>query len=226
MFNMRIPFKYFRRWVSHTVRGREKRDTASAITHNALDHVNNLNQNQKHWNKCRKCDAKFIERAYPHIVTLCEIDNQSRVADIGCGTGVLVDKLTRDYPSAHVMGYDFSEQKVMQCVRYYKHSNFAVGSVYDDLEEKYDVLVLTEVLEHLERPGWAVKNCFNHLRSNGRMLFTVPNGRIDTYVGHINFWSPESWAIFIKECMAEERGVVCVETGLVEGRNYALVKRG
>ena len=33
----------------------------------------------------------------------------------------------------------------------------------------------------------------------GILLVTVPNGRIDTFAGHINFWSPESWDIFVAE---------------------------
>lgn len=49
------------------------------------------------------------------------------------------------------------------------------------------------------------------LRSNGTLIFTVPDGRLNTqsagklredgssYWGHIHFWSPESWALFLKD---------------------------
>ena len=37
------------------------------------------------------------------------------------------------------------------------------------------------------------------MNKEGVLILTVPNGKIDTFMGHINFWSPESWAIFLKE---------------------------
>ncbi|MEG2336387.1 MAG: hypothetical protein RSC04_01440, partial [Bacteroidales bacterium] len=36
----------------------------------------------------------------------------------------------------------------------------------------------------------------------GTLVISVPDGRKDTYSGHIQFWSPESWAVFIEDNMA------------------------
>jgi 2-polyprenyl-3-methyl-5-hydroxy-6-metoxy-1,4-benzoquinol methylase len=43
------------------------------------------------------------------------------------------------------------------------------------IDEKYDLIIFGEVLEHLENPGAAIKNSINLLSSNGVVLVTVPN---------------------------------------------------
>jgi len=50
------------------------------------------------------------------------------------------------------------------------------------------------------------------VKDKGILLITVPNGRNDTFAGHINFWSPESWDVFIEE----NSGGLEFSTGKVE----------
>ncbi len=47
-------------------------------------------------------------------------------------------------------------------------------------------------------PEVALKNIIDMMGKDSACLITVPNGRLDQYEGHINFWSPESWEVFIK----------------------------
>jgi hypothetical protein len=78
------------------------------------------------------------------------------------------------------------------------------------------------VLEHLLYPGKALLNLVSAIKPGGGLLITVPDGRKDTYSGHINFWSPESWQIFIQEGTEGLK----VTTGNISGRNlYALISR-
>jgi hypothetical protein len=50
----------------------------------------------------------------------------------------------------------------------------------------------------------------------------VLNGRNDTFAGHVNFWSPESWEVFLKSICDEFE----VETGLdSHDHNFAIIKR-
>ena len=61
------------------------------------------------------------------------------------------------------------------------------------------------------------------MSQNGILIITVPNGRMDTSFRHINFWSPESWEIFIKE-HANKKYVL--DIGLFNNykNNYAIIK--
>jgi hypothetical protein len=58
------------------------------------------------------------------------------------------------------------------------------------------------------------------LANEGVLVVTVPDGRNDTFLGHINFWSPESWKIFIEAQCKDFK----YETGQVDGgANYAFI---
>ena len=80
-----------------------------------------------------------------------------------------------------------------------------------------------EVIEHLLHPDRALRNVVRMLADSGVALITVPNGRTDTFEGHINFWSPESWDVFVKQVCEGHT----VQTGLVENdqNNYAVITR-
>src|SRR5262249_22983755 len=86
-----------------------------------------------------------------------------------------------------------------------------------------DVVFCIEVLEHLTHPDKALRRLLTMLNTRGVAILTVPNGRLDTFEGHINFWSPESWEVFIREVC---NGCV-VETGLMddERTNFAVVRK-
>ncbi|MHC4917529.1 MAG: class I SAM-dependent methyltransferase, partial [Planctomycetota bacterium] len=68
-------------------------------------------------------------------------------------------------------------------------------------------------MEHLVDPAAAVENLLGMLESGGRLVLTVPDGREDSvpagsgsiesgsFSGHIHFWSPESWSIFLRTAL-------------------------
>ena len=56
----------------------------------------------------------------------------------------------------------------------------------------------------------------NMLNEDGVLILSVPNGRNDNFIGHINFWSPESWGIYLKEnCTKFQIKTFGVMNGLV-----------
>jgi len=193
-----------------------------ALTYNSVGHVDAKNEDVTHWLGSRDSDKKFIDAIYADFVQLCRVDTARTVADYGCGTGVLVDNLKRDFPSLTVSGFDFSEKKVLQCREYYRFDPpcFFHGSVYDEASTTYDVVVATEVLEHLEQPKAAVRSLVKRLAPGGRLFLTVPDGRKDSFAGHIHFWSPESWQLFLSEAVTAP---LIFQAGILHDRNFALI---
>ena len=84
------------------------------------------------------------------------VSEGSRVLDVGCTTGKLARALKRKKCS--VVGIDIDPEALKQAAKY---SEFTVRADLDNLVdlrkklkgEKFDVIVFSDVLEHLKYPG-------------------------------------------------------------------------
>ncbi len=93
---------------------------------------------------------------------------RGRLIDIGCGTKQY-EELLRPYVTEHI-GVDHDESQ---------HSAErvdVVGTAYDiPLEDaSFDSAICTAVLEHLEEPERALRECFRILKPGGVAIYSVP----------------------------------------------------
>ena len=119
--------------------------------------------------------------------------------DVGCGTGHLLLELRRSGFSGRLVGLD-SALAAQGCVTGHGEGfEFYFGYLANQKwEGVFDLVVCTEVLEHCEHPADIVVDMIKACKKGGLIVITVPDGRKDTWDGHINFWSPESFKIFIE----------------------------
>jgi len=146
--------------------------------------------------------------------------SHTRVFDAGCGNGaLLLDLQSRGY---EVAGCDASVSGVT-------HARIACGarariehlSVYDDLAgtfgSSWDVVVSTEVVEHLYAPRDFVRQVAHLLAPGGTLVLSTPyhgylknvalalSGALDAHFtalwdgGHIKFWSYRSLKALLEE---------------------------
>lgn len=120
----------------------------------------------------------------------------TNVIDVGCGPGFFLETLAQRGLGTVLSGCDFSENAVQAAVRNCPEATFFVHDIYEPLDRQYDLLFCTETLEHLLYPARALRQL---LAASRVAVVTVPDGRNDSYIGHINFWSPESWGVFCQE---------------------------
>ena len=115
------------------------------------------------------------------------------VLDIGCGNGELLAALGRRRPGARVVGADIS-QRIISLNRAnlpkFDFHQLDICSGY--LSEQFDLVVCSEVLEHV--PDW--QKALWHLRRMCRryLVLTVPSGKvfpIDRLMGHHRHFSPD-----------------------------------
>lgn len=97
-----------------------------------------------------------------------------RMLDIGCGAGLHVSQMSA--LGWQCAGVDISEQAVENARRLNPGAEFFVGHA-DDLApgERYDLISMHHVLEHVRDPGQAIAACFGLLRPGGRLAVNVPN---------------------------------------------------
>ncbi len=122
-----------------------------------------------------------------------------RILDAGCGVGYLLSTLKKWADPVSMAGCDFSEAAVKASRKSFPEHEFFVQDIYKEIPGTYDVVLCTEVLEHLLHPSRGLKNLDRAVTPGGWLVVTVPNGRLDTIIEHINFWSPESWSVFVSD---------------------------
>jgi SAM-dependent methyltransferase len=122
-----------------------------------------------------------------------------RVLDFGCGPGTLLEML-RAAHEIQPVATDQSEIVGRYLRARHAHLPFVASDIYNPPFEpgSFDLVIATEVLEHLLYPARAMERLLALLRPHGRFFATVPDGRADTFAGHINFWSFESFGVFLE----------------------------
>ncbi len=91
-----------------------------------------------------------------------------RMLDIGCGTKPYVDMM-RAFVTEHV-GVDFEGSL------HSKDNVDLIGTAYNipAPDESFDSAISTSVLEHLEEPEQALRECYRVLKSGGVAIYSVP----------------------------------------------------
>lgn len=131
------------------------------------------------------------------------LEEGMRVLDIGIYFGYLLRILHRYHPTASYHGTETHETRLAIAKELCPFAAIWRGTIADlSNSEPYDLVLLTEVLEHLVNPAESLHKLID---ITDVLLLTVPDGRRDvtqamqyhpewgSYRGHVNFWSPESW---------------------------------
>lgn len=125
------------------------------------------------------------------------------VVDVGCGNGLFLKMLSENYDLGSQTGMEYVDSALEVAGKVNPGAEYILHNIEDPFPRRFDAVFCTEVLEHVPRPGRAMNNLLGMLNAPGVLCLTVPNGRLDQYEGHINFWSPESWKVFIGEYAGE-----------------------
>jgi len=98
------------------------------------------------------------------------------VLDIGCSSGLLVDRLAR--AGYEAFGIDWSEPAI-EFARKSKNGSFLAANVDDLAPEllgfKLDLVVASHILEHLENPHEFLQSAREIMEPDGYLVIVVPN---------------------------------------------------
>lgn len=136
------------------------------------------------------------------------IDNSS-IVDVGSGTGYLLRIINNNYSNVKLTGFDNYKELNTLASFICPNAEILEKDIFSVFNSRYDFIFCTQTMEHLIDPKKAINNLLNGCNQNGALILTVPDGRMDRtnsvgkyknnqgYWGHINFWSIESWEVFI-----------------------------
>ena len=138
---------------------------------------------------------------YDEVAERCARLTPRRVIDVGCGTGHLLRSLVDRAPVEPqlVVGVDRSRTGIRRARTLLPQATFVVGDLYRlRLDaERFDLVLCTEVLEHVREPALAVDALCRLCAPGGRVAVTVPDGAQDSWEGHVNFWDEDEFRAFL-----------------------------
>lgn len=122
-------------------------------------------------------DTRDIERIYfPQSIVREQVPRNGRVLDIGCAYGHFLS-LCDNY-GLETYGVEISDHAVSVASRntkakLYKYDvNQGLGLFKDNF---FDIVVMFDVIEHIESPFGLLKEAFRILAPSGKLVITTPN---------------------------------------------------
>jgi 2-polyprenyl-3-methyl-5-hydroxy-6-metoxy-1,4-benzoquinol methylase len=117
---------------------------------------------------------------YPAVAEFVGNVGNESVLDAGCGTGDLLAQVQRLNPHARLLGIELAQSRVdIAQTRLGAQADIRCGSITGSLPfapECADVLLVTEVLEHLKDPVACIRNLLPLVKPDGHVIVTFPNG--------------------------------------------------
>lgn len=117
------------------------------------------------------------------------------VLDVGCGTGELLVWLRRELSGVETWtGVDQSEKTMIANAARDPGAEYAPLDIeLAHLDRRFDVVICTEVVEHLSKRDAALENLFAMVAPGGHLVLTCPTGKVhatERHFGHVSHPSP------------------------------------
>lgn len=131
-----------------------------------LYEVDRLKREKNHWwSKARRDMILRLIRAE---------DRSQKILDIGCAGGCLIEFLT-DKHFNKIYGIDISKNAMYLCrKRKLKNTYFMNASNLRFVANKFDIIIASDVLEHIKNDNRALTEWYRVLKPNGKLIVFVP----------------------------------------------------
>ena len=122
-------------------------------------------------------ESEDIYWAVKESIRLITLDStiSPKILEIGCGLGYLTYSLNKE--GYNSLGLDISKEAVNQAIKNY--GNFYIcADLYEyaiNHENEYDIIIFTEVIEHLNDINSFMESLKKLLTSKGKIILTTPN---------------------------------------------------
>jgi len=94
--------------------------------------------------------------------------------DVGCGIGMFTPIYLTGF--RRVVGLDSDKEHLEEALKQRNNVEYIEGwGETFELDEKFDTITMTNLLEHVDSPEVVLRNCKRHLKPGGRIIAQVPN---------------------------------------------------
>ncbi len=143
------------------------------------------------------------------------------ILETGCGEGYLANILLNNIKNVDYQGFDIESEIVEEAQRNNPTADIKVGSIYnlnDYLQKKYQFVITSEVMEHLETPEKAAESLLQ--LNTDYFILTVPREPVWRMMnvlrlkylkdfgntpGHLQHWSKKQFEVFLNKFFKIEK---------------------
>ena len=104
------------------------------------------------------------------------------ILEINSGIGTYSKKIVTDFPNNHIILTEYSKKDVEKLEQEFTSKNIECKQLdmnnKEGFEElgynKFDTIICSNVLEHIEKDEFALEQCFALLKKEGKLILIVP----------------------------------------------------
>ena len=159
---------------------------------------------------------------FRHLINLASHTKVDSILDVGCGEGFTLNRLKEHGIGRRLEGLEYLPAAIELGKKTYPEIKITQGSIYELPYEdnSFDLVLCTEVLEHLEDPARGLKELVRV--SKKYLVISVPNepffmlaqlirgknwSRLGNDIEHINHWTMFGFPKFVvKNLSADSQG--------------------
>lgn len=119
-------------------------------------------------------EKKFRSRWMAKFVRNISVEkNYNSILEVGCMFGYLLDELKNNF---NVKGIEIGEDAISICKKNgLDVQNISIEDYLSHNDEKFDLIILSHVFEHLLSPEKILGQLSNRLKSGGKLIISIPN---------------------------------------------------
>lgn len=125
----------------------------------------------------------LLQRLWHHrklevVCNLIESANPKNILDVGCASGWFLSQIAQRFPKAKCIGIDVYKNAIQYGKKRYPSLKFMVADAHSlpFPDDSFDVIVCTEVLEHVLKPEQVISEIKRVLRPNGIAIVEMDSG--------------------------------------------------
>ena len=136
----------------------------------------------KHFNKqaaiyAQTWDGKYCRKMYDGVLEKIRQIPFVSMLDVGCGTGVMLTMMKKEYPDMEAFGIDLSDQMIVQAKKYNNHGIYLqIGDVENIPwpDDEFDLLTCNASFHHFPDPMQSLKEMNRVLKAEGKLIIADP----------------------------------------------------
>jgi SAM-dependent methyltransferase len=153
----------------------------------------------------RKISNKLQSRSLKKFIDRYFGKNKFSVLDVGCGDGFILDRIKDVFPDSRTFGVEPNSGAAKYASR--RHNIFEGLIEEYQSSKKFDLIVSSHVVEHVEDPVGFLKKLNTFLKDDGVMIIDTPN--IDCFQSKLfgrnwgGIHAPRHWTLFSIKTMTK-----------------------